>query len=111
MDTWYIADAIMRLIPGAQFSWSESLWEKSGLDSIDWKDGIKPEGLTLKKIEAEITVIKAERVFNQYRGKRKKVYPTIEDQLDMQYWDMVNGTSKWKDAISKVKSDIKKPGE
>jgi hypothetical protein len=32
-------------------------------------------------------------------------YAPIEEQLDMQYWDSVNGTTKWKDHIAKVKSD------
>jgi hypothetical protein len=43
-----------------------------------------------------------------YTSKRKMAYPSIEEQLDMQYWDSVNGTSTWKDAIAKVKSDIPK---
>jgi hypothetical protein len=29
----------------------------------------------------------------------------IGEQLDMQYWDSVNGTTTWKDAVAKVKSD------
>ena len=29
--------------------------------------------------------------------------------LDMQYWDKVNGTTNWEDAIAKTKSDIPKP--
>tara|TARA_R100001460_G_scaffold49403_1_gene87621 strand:- start:30 stop:374 length:345 start_codon:yes stop_codon:yes gene_type:complete len=40
---------------------------------------------------------------------RKNEYPTIQDQLDMQYWDNVNGTTTWKDAIEKVKADNPKP--
>jgi len=28
--------------------------------------------------------------------------------LNMQYWDKVNGTTNWEDAIAKVKSDIPK---
>jgi len=44
-----------------------------------------------------------------YSANRVSQYPSIEDQLDMQYWDSVNGTSTWKDAIAKVKSDNPKP--
>ena len=29
----------------------------------------------------------------------------------MQYWDKVNGTTTWQDAIAKVKADTPKPGE
>ena len=35
-------------------------------------------------------------------------YPSIEEQLDMQYWDSVNGTTTWKDALAAVKSSISK---
>lgn len=34
---------------------------------------------------------------------RKATYPSIEEQLDMLYWDKVNGTNIWKDTISKIK--------
>ena len=40
---------------------------------------------------------------------RKNAYASIPDQLDMQYWDNVNGTTTWKDHIAKVKSDNPKP--
>ncbi len=40
---------------------------------------------------------------------RDRVYPSIQEQLDMQYWDSVNGTTTWKDAVAKVKSDNPKP--
>ena len=29
----------------------------------------------------------------------------MEEQLDMLYWDKVNGTEKWKAAIDKIKTD------
>mgnify|MGYP005999327327 CR=1 FL=1 len=41
----------------------------------------------------------------QYKYNREAEYPSIIDQLDMQYWDKVNGTTTWQDAIAKVKSD------
>ena len=41
--------------------------------------------------------------------KTDRVYPSIGDQLDMQYWDKKNGTTTWVDAIAKVKSDNPKP--
>ena len=44
-----------------------------------------------------------------YISARKDAYPSTGDQLDMQYWDAVNGTTTWKDAIAKVKSDNPKP--
>jgi|TARA_R100000479_G_scaffold106936_1_gene53615 hypothetical protein len=40
---------------------------------------------------------------------RKNSYASIADQLDMQYWDNVNGTTTWKDHIAQVKADNPKP--
>ena len=36
---------------------------------------------------------------------RARAYPSIADQLDMQYHDQLNGTTTWKDTIAKVKAD------
>lgn len=44
-----------------------------------------------------------------YKLKRIEEYLPIQEQLDMQYWDSVNGTTTWKDHIAKVKSDNPKP--
>ena len=46
---------------------------------------------------------------NGYKTARQNAYASIQDQLDMQYWDSVNGTTTWKDHIAKVKSDNPKP--
>ena len=45
------------------------------------------------------------------RGRQDPVtgYATIQEQLDMQYNDMVNGTTTWFDHITKVKKDNPKP--
>ena len=40
-----------------------------------------------------------------YADKRRRAYGSIGDQLDMQYHDQLDGTTTWKDAIAKVKSD------
>ena len=46
---------------------------------------------------------------NGYILARQKAYGSIADQLDMQYWDSVNGTSTWADHIAQVKADNPKP--
>lgn len=43
-----------------------------------------------------------------YADKRRGEYPSIEEQLDMLYWDMVNGTSKWKDMRTSIKNKYPK---
>mgnify|MGYP001575565752 CR=1 FL=1 len=45
----------------------------------------------------------------QYARDRAIAYPSMQEQLDMQYWDSVNGTTTWKDAIAAVKTENPKP--
>jgi len=45
----------------------------------------------------------------KYIEKRQFDYPAVEEQLDMLYWDKVNGTEKWKEMITKVKAKYPKP--
>ena len=72
---------------------------------IEWLNGTTP--IPVADIEAKMTELQAEYDANQYQ--RDRVYPSIQEQLDMQYWDKVNGTTNWEDAIAKVKSDTPKP--
>ena len=44
-----------------------------------------------------------------YIEARQIAYGSIADQLDMQYWDSINGTTTWKDHIEQVKTDNPKP--
>lgn len=44
-----------------------------------------------------------------YIETRQEAYGSIGDQLDMQYKDLVDGTTTWKDHIAQVKSDHPKP--
>ena len=46
---------------------------------------------------------------NGYKTARSEAYGSVQDQLDMQYWDGVNGTTIWADHIAQVKADNPKP--
>lgn len=46
---------------------------------------------------------------NGYKTARQEAYGSIAEQLDMQYWDLVNDTTTWKDHIAQVKADNPKP--
>ena len=54
---------------------------------------------------AEELAAHAEAEANAWKGARVAAYPSIGDQLDMQYHDSVDGTTTWADAIAKVKTD------
>ena len=54
---------------------------------------------------AEELAAHAEAEANAWKGARVAAYPSTGDQFDMQYHDSVDGTTTWKDAIAKVKTD------
>ena len=70
---------------------------------IEWLNGTTP--IPVADIEAKMTELQAEYDAKQYQRERATAYPSIQEQLDLQYWDKVNGTTNWEDAIAKVKSD------
>ena len=98
-----IISAILALDPNAEVSVSGE-----SLDGIEWHDG-NPNNITNDQITAKQAELQAAYDAKQYQRDRSRSYPSLQDQLDMQYWDSVNGTTLWKDAIAKVKTDIPKP--
>jgi hypothetical protein len=44
----------------------------------------------------------------EYQRLRVKEYPSLAEQLDMQYWDRINGTTVWQDTIDAIKSKYPK---
>jgi len=46
---------------------------------------------------------------NNYKDKRRVAYPSIEDQLDMMFNDLENGTTTWRDALNDIKIMYPKP--
>ena len=66
---------------------------------------------TKSQINAKLKELEAEYDSQSYARSRQAEYPSIGDQLDMQYHDQLNGTTTWKDAIAKVKADNPKENE
>ena len=65
--------------------------------------------LVQSDIDAARTTLNTEAASIKYKTDRAKAFASIGDQLDMQYWDAVNGTTTWKDHVAKIKSDYPKP--
>ena len=80
-----------------------------------WKDLEDGEVYSNIKLLDETATMPTEEEINakiaelQVAENRKIAYNSIEDQLDMQYWDGVNGTTLWADHIAQVKADNPKP--
>nr|BAR15923.1 hypothetical protein [uncultured Mediterranean phage uvMED] len=92
-----IIKAILKINPNANVR-----VDNNDINQIKWFDTTP---ISKADIEAKMTELQAEYDANQYQRDRAIAYPSIQDQLDMQYWDKVNGTTNWEDAIAKVKSD------
>ena len=101
--TYY--DAILELVPNAKVGVNI----KGDKIRINWEDERKQP--THEAIQAKLAELQADYDSKQYQRNRETSYPSIQEQLDMQYWDSVNGTTTWKDAIAKVKTDNPKPSE
>lgn len=75
----------------------------------------KENGYTIKELEREdedeerlFQIVEVEVKELTYAEKRALEYPTIQDQLDMIYWDMINGTNNWRDLITSIKEQYPK---
>ena len=93
-----IAKSIKAINPNAEFSVNAEDYNQ-----ITWLNGTTP--IAIDNIKAKQAELQKEYDNNKYQRDREISYPSIQDQLDMQYWDKVNGTTTWQTAIAKVKSD------
>jgi len=96
----YKMQAVINLRPGAACSITDGV--------IDWLDTNQTQP-TEAEIATEITRLQDIYDSAQYSRDRATAYPSLTDQADMQYWDSVNGTTTWADAITAVKEAHPKP--
>jgi len=94
MDT---LKAILKINPNAKVNIKKASGEVK--DTIEWLNG------TAEISQADIDAKKAEFAYLQLR---QRAYPSIQEQLDMQYWDKINGTDNWEQAINAVKAQYPK---
>ena len=96
-----IIKSILRINPDAQASVNAE-----DINQITWHNGTTP--ITANEILAKQQELITEYNSNKYQRDRAKDYPSIQEQLDMQYWDKINGTNKWQQAINAVKQKYPK---
>ena len=63
------------------------------------------------KVTYDNAAVETELAANAYKEQRAKAYKPLAEQLDMQYWDKVNGTDTWKEHIDAVKAAHPKGAE
>ena len=94
--------AILALSPNAEIA---GIGEN--LDSLVWVKN--PDNITNEQIETKLAELQADYNSKKYQRDRVISYPSIQEQLDMLYWDRKNGTKTWEESIDKVKADNRKP--
>jgi len=96
-----IIEAILKINPNAEVTVNED-----DINQITWHNGTTP--ISKADIEAKMVEVQADYDANQYQRDRAIAYPSIQEQLDMQYWDSVNGTNTWQDKINEIKTKYPK---
>ena len=105
-----VIEAIIAINPSAM-----CVVPKNDIDRIIWTEGTAP--ISKSDIEAKLAELQTAWDASNYQRDRIRLvqeggvntYPSIEDQLDMQYHDKKDGTTTWEDAVQAVKDAHPKP--
>jgi hypothetical protein len=96
-----IEKSIHKINPIAEFSINGD-----DINTLVWHNGTTP--IPANEILAKQQELITEYNSKQYQRDRSKEYPSIQEQLDLQYWDKINNTTKWEEAINAVKQKYPK---
>ena len=91
-----ISDAILEINPTAKVNVSGSDINDC---EIEWLEDTTP--ISKEDIKTQLDSM-------AHIDNRRKEYPSWQDQMDMQYWDKINNTSTWQDAVQAVKDKYPK---
>jgi len=102
-----IAIALQKLAPGAQYTIRGLTY-----DDVEWLENNTTDMPSREALDAMVnTVIDDYNKKSTYVPQREQAYPSIQNQLDMLYWDMEKGTTNWRDTIRQIKEQFPKPPE
>ena len=82
------------------------------INQITWHEGTTPipnEDILARQAELRVTWDSLQYQRDRTVQPKRGGYPSIEDQMDMQYHDLVDGTTTWKDAVQAIKDAHPKP--
>jgi len=97
----FLEESILKINPTAQFSINAN-----DVNQITWLNGTQP--IPANEILAKQRILQLEYEGGKYQRDRAKDYPTIANQLDMLYWDKINGTNNWQESIKRIKQKYPK---
>ena len=87
-----VVDGVSSTLSTAEYNATINQWAQASFDK-----------------EVEAALIADGGTSPKYAQYRRDAYPSIGDQLDMQYHDLVDSTTTWADTIAAVKSKYPKP--
>jgi uncharacterized protein (DUF2225 family) len=95
-----ITKALKELCPNCSFSvidedYNKIIWNNNNSLPLPTKEVVEAKALEITNRDAHIS-------------KRNRAYPSIQEQLDLQYWDKINNTDTWEQAINAVKAKYPK---
>ena len=96
-----ILKSILAINPNAKVSVNAE-----DVNQITWFNGTQP--IPKEEILAKQRILQLEYEGGKYQRDRAKDYPTIANQLDMLYWDKINGTNNWQESIKRIKQKYPK---
>jgi hypothetical protein len=100
-----ISQAIKEINSNANYSINVDIFDLDKAE-ITWLNNTPP--ISKEDIQTKINEITTR---DAHIIPRKNNYPSIQEQLDMQYHDIINGTTTWQDAIKAVKDANPKENE
>lgn len=102
----FLPEALIEIAPNKAFVINGDF----ELKNVTWNENVPKSDIPKdENIIKKCDELQAEYDANQYQRDRQPEYPSIQDQLDMQYWDKVNGSNNWQEAIEAVKTKHPKP--
>ena len=108
--SWTDAYAIFKAYPNVvRINQDEGCYDVSdNLVTID-QDNVDAARVELDKKKYQVQRTGEQNL--EFPGVRTTdtIYASVQEQLDMQYWDAVNGTTTWKDHVAAVKAKYPKP--
>jgi hypothetical protein len=85
--------------------------DKTKHEVTEWHGPLPPYDPELgePRLDPRNAAQKAQDAKQRYTRRRLREYPAVHRQLDMMYWDAINGTTTWVDEITRIKDKYPKP--
>ncbi len=83
------------------------------VEIIEWNNPLPPIDRSIGEdhVDPRTSEQKTSDNDKRYRLRRLRAYPSLRKQLDMMYWDEMDGTTLWVDDITRIKELYPKPEE